>query len=274
MSHRKAMIIACALVALSITPTSIHAEPPKGVVVATEDWAEIPYAGRYLLLNNVWNKQAAKGKHAQRIFAGADNVGGTVGWDWEWKGSDRWVLAFPEIGCGDSPWVKGRGFAPDFPFRVGAKKVTVTIDATIEAEGRLNMSFQIWAISRLPNVKENITREIMIWVYDKSPGDWAWATKRGNVTSGGVIFDVYEKTGHGDDSGAHSNRWAYTSFVARTPILKGTVKIHEFLEYMVNNGMLTMDEFITNVDLGNEIWYGKGTTTLRAYDVKVQDAAE
>ena len=36
----------------------------------TSDWAEISVGKKCVLLNNVWNKNAAKGEYFQKIFSG------------------------------------------------------------------------------------------------------------------------------------------------------------------------------------------------------------
>lgn len=96
-----------------------------------------------------------------------------------------------------------------------------------------------------------------------------WAENRGTFVSGGVTYDVYEKKVHGDDSGAHANKWSYTAFVARTTIMKGVFKIEEFFSFMIKNNMMKADNYITNIDLGNEIWYGKGIVKMRKYEIIV-----
>ncbi len=258
------------LVLLSFA-VSLPSKDPVEVIAKeeTSDWAEIKVGKRCVLLNNVWNKNAAKGKYFQRIFTGKSEGKDFFGWSWDWKGTDKWVVAYPEVGCGDSPWAAKKNFAPEFPFKAGSKKVTASIDASIEADGKYNMTFQIWAVSKLPAVKENITHEIMIWNFNKTSDSWSWAVNRGTLVSGGVTYDVYEKKIHGDDSGAHTNKWSYTAFVARTPILKGVFNIDEFFDFMIKNNMLKTDNYITNIDIGNEIWYGKGTVKIQKYEVIV-----
>ena len=250
----------------------LSSKEPAEIITKTEsaDWAEIAVGKKCVLLNNVWNKNAATGNYSQKIFTGKSGGKDFAGWSWDWKGTDRWVVSYPEIGCGDSPWAAKKNLAPEFPFKAGLKKVTAEIDASIEADGKYNMTFQIWAVSKLPAVKENISHEIMIWNCNKTGDSWSWAVNRGTLVSGGVTYDVYEKKVHGDDSGAHANKWSYTAFVARTRIMKGVFKIDEFFNFMIKNNMLKADNYITNIDIGNEIWYGKGTVKMRKYEVKVQ----
>jgi len=38
---------------------------------------------------------------------------------------------------------------------------------------------------------------------------------------------------------------------------------------MIKNNMMKADNDITNIDIGNEIWYGKGTVKMRKYEILV-----
>lgn len=78
---------------------SLPSKDPVEVITKeeTSDWAEIKVGNRCILLNNVWNKNAAKGKYFQRIFTGKSEGKDFFGWSWDWKGTDRGVFNIDEF---------------------------------------------------------------------------------------------------------------------------------------------------------------------------------
>ena len=69
------------------------------VIIKTEtsDWAEIAVGKKCVLLNNVWNKNAAKGNYSQKIFTAKSDGKDFSGWSWDWKGTDRGVFNIDEF---------------------------------------------------------------------------------------------------------------------------------------------------------------------------------
>jgi len=231
----------------------------------SQDWASFQVNDRYVVMNNVWGKVHTENKYVQTII----DEKGYFGWKWDWKGEGQWVLAYPEVMCGDSPWNEDKNLHPGFPFKAGSKKMIVDFDIELETTGKCDMAFEFWALSALPSKKENISQEVMIWNYDKTGDSWSWAGSLGTFKSEGVTYDVYYKATHGDDSGANDNKWSYIAFVSQTPVLKGKLKVHEFIDFLMKNKMMTTDNYIANFELGNEIWDGTGTAKIKKYQINV-----
>lgn len=232
----------------------------------SNDWDAFIVNEKYRVVNNVWNKNAKTGDYKQSIVKGDD----FFGWKWDWIGEKNVVLSYPEVMNGDSPWNEDPNLNPEFPFQAGSKKLIVDFDIDLQTKGKCNMAFEFWALSALPSKKENISQEVMIWNYNKTGDSWTWARYVGKFKADGIVYDVYHRSNHGDESGANSNKWTYTAIVARKPFLKGTLNVHLFIDYLISKKILTKDNYIANFELGNEVRDGTGSAVIKKYDVKVE----
>lgn len=242
---------------------------PSGRLVkySSEDYALIVLNGGYVLSNNVWNKGATSGPYEQAVFEETVKGKPAFGWQWRWPSSTN-VVSYPEVIYGDKPWDKPMGLVAEFPFKAGSKSITTEFDITIGASGVYNLAFELWSVSALPASKDTITHEIMIWI-----------ANRGMTPAGAIVdtvrigqdaFDVYVRKNHGDASGQVANTWTYIAFTAREPLLKGPLDIGAFVDYLLGEGLLTRDLYITSVELGNEIVQGSGIVEIWDYSVTIQ----
>ncbi|QTL97511.1 hypothetical protein GM661_05695 [Iocasia frigidifontis] len=244
--------------------------PQSGTTIQenTADWGMIMLNDDYFLMNNVWNKEAASGVYQQRIFQ--ENINGkpAIGWQWQWPYSVN-VVAYPEVIYGDKPWDKSLGLVADFPFKAGSKQVTADFDIKIQATGTYNMAFSLWAITDPANPKKTISHEIMIWNvnHNMTPA----GQRKETITVSGHVFDVYVKNSHGDDSGANANIWTYIAFSPRKSIFKGPLDISAFIDYLIDQEILTSANYITSIELGNEIVTGKGITEISNYAIVIKN---
>ncbi len=102
----------------------------------------------------------------------------------------------------------------------------------------------------------------MIWVDRKEAGlDPYWYV--GDVTVDGEKYGFYRIK---DLKGTLSSR-DFMVFIAKKPMLSGSIDVEDFLAYLLAKGYLTKDEYMKNIDFGNEIWYGEGETVLFKFDV-------
>ena len=146
--------------------------PGTPVFEAEKDYASTVLAGRYRLVNNVWNKGATTGRYRQKIFVNDDHGKPVFGWVWKWRDSSG-VATYPEVQVGVSPW-NGEA-APDsgFPFQAGTKKLVVSYDVDLQATGAYNLAFEFWAVARQPVTQDTVTHEVMIWIAGRVRG-WDW----------------------------------------------------------------------------------------------------
>jgi len=150
----------------------------------------------------------------------------------------------------------------------------VNYDITHGVTGKYNLSFDLW-ITENPgktNPPElNIMREIMIWQDYKGrnsiPDIWFVhkVTIDGEIYKFYTVKDLVTMSGTGLDITRD-----YMAFVKETPEYQGDTKIHEFLNYLVEHEYILPTEYLRNVDLGNEIWYGSGETILNDFTISIK----
>jgi hypothetical protein len=91
----------------------------------------------------------------------------------------------------------------------------------------------------------------------------------GKFRVGGVNFDVYVNPNQADNSGANQSQWTYVAFVAQTPLLKGHLDLEIMTGYLLKQGIMANNTFLTSVELGTEITGGEGKAEILDYSVMV-----
>jgi hypothetical protein len=246
---------------------SLAGIPGKTEFASDADWAAATFGGKYRIFNNPWNKNASSGPYHQKVFLKNDNGKPVFGWIWKWRDSTN-VATYPEVLVGHSPWQGEIAPNSGFPFPVGRKRLVVDYDVTMDASGAYNLAFEFWTVSALPVVKDRITHEVMIWIASDhmSPA----GSRIAMATIDGKEFAIYHNPHHGDASGGASNKWGIVSLVAVDPQLKGPLDLGAVISYLQNLGLLSPSEFVVDLELGNEVMRGSGTTVVRNYDVRVE----
>lgn len=240
------------------------------VKAATGDFGgriTVPETG-CVLANNVWDGQAVPKGFSQGVFVEKHGGKFAPGWRWNAPGTRATVLGMPEIICGDKPWDAPQKLRSDFPFRAGEKRLQASFDIELKAEGRYNMAFSLWAVSKLPAVKENISLEIMVW--NVNSGEVPGGEKVGTLAAGGTAFDIYLKGDQGMITGPDPFTWKLVSFVARKPLLKGSLDFGTFIDELLARNILARDDYLTSFELGNEVSNGTGRVAVRTLDLDIR----
>lgn len=241
--------------------------PGTPVFASEKDGAATVVNGRYRLLNNVWNKGATTGRYRQKIFVNDDHGKAVFGWVWKWRDSSG-VATYPEVQVGTSPWNGEAAPESGFPFQAGSKKLVVSYDIDLQASGAYNLAFEFWAVSGLPVSKDTITHEVMIWIAGEALG--AAGSEVGQTTIDGHRFSINLRKNHGDASGANQNTWTIVSLLADKPILHGPLDVSAIIDDLLEHGFLDKRLFIANLELGDEVQRGSGTTLVRNFAVTVE----
>lgn len=261
-----ALLAACSLGA-SRADFELKKIPGTTVFESEQDFASTVVNGRFRIFNNTWNKGATTGRHRQKIFVNDDKGKTIFGWVWKWRESSG-VATYPEVQVGHSPWNGEVAPGSGFPFLAGSKQVKVDYDISLEASGAYNLAFEFWVVSGLPPRKETISHEVMIWIAGERLG--AAGSEVGKMTVQGNTFAVNMKKNHGDASGQNQNTWTIISLLAEKPILHGPLDVGQIIDNLVQNGYLSKHDYIANLELGNEVMRGSGTTMVRNYAVHVE----
>jgi len=232
------------------------------------DWDVLLYNGYYKVQNNVWNKKGASGSSSQKMVL--ETIGGksAFGWQWSWSGTGGNVVAYPEVVFGDKPWDEKSGISTPLPVRAGSAEITADFDVAVNASGVYNMTFTMWVHSSLQDPKNSIKNEIMIWTVNN--GLTPAGSRTGSVTLCGSVWDVYVRKNHVDASGENRQIWTYVAFKARENIFKGPLNLNEFSDYLIGEGLLSAEDYISSVEFGNEVADGKGCTEVTSYSLTVK----
>jgi hypothetical protein len=103
----------------------------------------------------------------------------------------------------------------------------------------------------------------MVWLEVYGPM-YAGGKQVDKVRINGTLYRVYvgEKFGLG---------WRYVAFAPNSPMqTAASVDLLAFFEYLKGKNLITGDEQVAAVNLGNEIISGAGETRLRHYAVTVK----
>jgi hypothetical protein len=261
-------MLAAVVAGVSAFSGAANAQTASATLVkeAAEDNARITVPGSgCVLTNNVWDRKVTPAGFSQSVFLEKRGDQTLPGWRWNAPGKRTTVLSMPEIICGDKPWDTPLGLRSEFPFRAGEKRLHANFDIDLKAEGRYNMAFSLWAVSKLPAAKQNIVREIMIWNVDS--GITPTSEKIGSLETEGTTFDIYLEKNQGMVTGPDPFTWTLVSFVARTPLLKGSLDFGVFVDELLKRKILARNEYLTSLELGDEVAEGSGEVVVKKFDV-------
>ena len=248
--------------------------PTSGTITEenSADWGTVIYNTQYRLSNNVWNKNAATGSYIQRVFTETLNGKTAVGWQWDWTNSSGNVVAYPEIVIGDKAWDVPSGITTSFPVKAGSVDIVADFNTHITAEGRYNMAFSIWGFTNTADPKGSISHEIMIWAFTR--GLVPAGSKKYTTTVDGVNFNVWVRENHGDQSGGTSQTWTYIAFEPESDITNGPFHLDDFIDFLSSKGLISSANYLSSVELGNEVVSGKGTVEIENYAITVTPRSE
>ena len=249
------------------TPAPTDPTPMPSVEEACEDWGDLSIDG-YNYLNNVWNKGTTTDYDQcvmRRVVDGRDEYG----WRWRWPPPSDRVRAYPEVRYGWPPW-HPRPTTSELPDRISSiRDLHVDYEAYMTADGVYNAAFSMWLTNQYPPAPEHITTEIMIWV------DREWDTENRSLEAkslidhadiDGATFAVYVRPDH-VSAGIHHT---YVAFLSHTDRFSGTLDLKQFLDYLVERGIVSADDYVSDVELGNEVKHGTGELWLKRFEVTVR----
>ena len=226
-----------------------------------KDW-ERREAGGYIVENNVWNK-GDRSDYSQCVFLEPEALGAVrAGWAWKWNNPTNDVVAYPDIIFGKNPWFE-TSTTTTLPARIReAGDVEILLDVEHTGTGKRNLAFQVWLTKESAATPKSVTREVMIWL--ENNGLRPAGTKIADLSLDGKALELWENPHHGDPNGLE---WNYFAFVYRTPLLQGRVPLSKMLQYLIETGHVSPDEYLAGINLGNEIINGNGQTLLKRYRV-------
>ena len=224
-------------------------------------------SGSYEVENNVWGKGALTDWSQCVGATNSTRRGLAARWTWDWKSQDNQVKAFPEVVFGHKPGT-ARSTTPLLPRKLGEmRRVVMDYDISTQRNGTGNLSVDIW-LTDTPTpttfAVPPITHEVMIWLETFGPM-YAGGEQIDTVSIHGIPYRVYvgEKFGLG---------WRYIAFKPENTPMQPVAQIDlmPYLLYLQTKGLLTPESHVANINLGNEIISGAGTTQVNHLAIDVE----
>ena len=254
---------------------SVLSADPAPANISCTDYSEYD-TGNGRLANNVWNKQAAGTfPYTQCLTAKGPLSAKIFGWSWNWPANSGSVFAYPEIVYGWKPWNGGTSNVPTLPIKVSAiTTLRFSYDVTVITNGKHNVATSMWLTSNgttSNNVDaSHVTTEFMIWSdgYDFQPaGNMAGIY----TTLTGTQYEVWFNTSQVDASGQNLNlKWKYVAYRAVVPNLAPTIDLKLILKDAVTRGFISSSDYVSNVELGNEVMSSSGQTWINSISLIAQ----
>lgn len=229
-----------------------------------QDWATFK-ALQYELSNNTWGKQDIK-DYEQCIYQNTANPM-QAGWSWRWPKLWNGVKAYPSLMYGYKPWNR-HSTTQTLPLQLTElDSLTVNFAAEMEYEGAVNLLLEAWLTDSPDPKPYDRTSEIAIHLMQHQ-----WPGQGGDyydsVTIDRHTYDVYinhKMKVPGDD-----HTWSYLSFVnTGRPVLRGEINLKAFVDYLLEKRMIIETEYLTSVELGNEIDHGTGHSRIHYFHTLV-----
>ncbi|AWF82276.1 glycoside hydrolase family 12 [Microbulbifer sp. A4B17] len=245
---------------------------PETITISCKDYYSVPTKFG-VLSNNVWNKHAAKDDPWSQCLE-KRHVDGELqfGWSWSWPYGREVIYAQPQIKVGSSPWAPEPKFDDSFPLKISSlTELDIFHHTESMSNGNHNTTTTMWLISEAYRGGEQnrsvIAAEIMIWTYFTEGHFSPAGRKRGELSINGTVWEIWYDKNWKDMSGINDNNWVYISFKAKQPSVKVSIPGLKLLKFAIQDGLISKDWYIADVELGNEVMSGSGVTWVKDFAV-------
>jgi len=256
-------------VSTSILSAPAQAHPSStSVEVRTLDNALLPIPGA-VLYNNVYGKgQIANYK--QSVFHG----NGNTGWDWDWPQSGGSSLkVYPEVLVGRSPWSDAGGLAgaaglsagDQLPRRLDEARQTIDFDFTTVAKGLWLGSFDFWITRSDHPTTKDIVSNLCIWTINHGlkPSDVYKGRHQMLKIGGRTYLAIFETPKEAPDK-----PWKTLCLIDTDQRSKGSIALGPLMDALITRGLAKPTDFLATAELGTEVAFGKGHTTLHSFKLR------
>ena len=264
---KQLLVLSLLLVSASILFVVAQANPPAAPAeVRTEDNALLPIPGA-VLYNNVYGKGDIV-NYKQSIFRGRDDAG----WEWDWPESGGPSLKnYPEVLVGRSPWSDAGGIAGaadlsagnQLPRRLSETRMTIDFDSSTVADGLWLESFDFWITSSDHPTAKDIVSNLTIWTMNHGLKP-TYKGRHMTLKIGGRTYEaIFETPKEQPDK-----PWKTLCLVDTEPRSKGSLELGPLVDVLIAHGLAKPTDFLATAELGSEVAYGKGRTTLRTFRLR------
>lgn len=217
------------------------------------------------LQNNVWGKQNSD--DYQQCIAQNVQQPNQFRWRWHWSNDRLGVKAYPSLLYGYKPWVN-YSTSPDLPKKLtDVNDIWVKFDVRSQTQGRVNLLLEAWLTDN-PNPKPyDRTSEIAIHLMQQNwPGQGGEYVE--TISLQGHVFKVY--LNHQMQVPNDPHTWSYLSFVKQgQPLYQARLNLRPFINYLLDKRFIIKSEYLSSIELGNEIDQGFGDTQIKSFSVHI-----
>ncbi len=255
------------ILSTSLTACSLYGNTTDDNQLSTcKHWDFIQF-DEYEVHNNVWDKRNIK-NFEQCIYKNTSSDKESVGWRWDWPVATGNIKAYPSILYGLKPW-SHKSTTPNLPIKIDDIELFKTkFQVDENSKGGMNLLIDAWITNSNNPRPHNRIAELAIHIYQKQ-----WQGQAGKyietILIDGIVYDFYKQENmsvHGDN-----HNWAYLGFVHKgRPKYSGNVNIKHFTDYLVKNGHLDKDSYLSSIEFGNEITHGQGEIRISHFQVDVK----
>jgi hypothetical protein len=217
--------------------------------------------GEYLVENCTWNIQAAHGKWRQTVFC--DPATGSMGWRWDFSGEDAAVKTYPEIIFGRKPFDSYTSTTPRLPAPLASARFRLEYDYEAKAEGSYNTTTDISFTDSTNPGPANIRAKLMIW-FDRQNMAFFESGRTTAAVIGGRRHQVLINRNHVGPEG----RWVFIALLPDNLPRQGELDLTAYFGYLLADGALKPEWFLSSIEAGSEIANGQGEITFKRFVVR------
>ncbi len=221
--------------------------------------------GELRIINNQWGKdKIKKGSVEICIYQLPENKPYQFGWHFSCPTKSYGVLAYPEIRWGKSIWSHepaDKNFMPVSQM----ESFSIQYDAELQTNGgKMNLAADIWLGNDSLAYRKAISTEIMVWEYSdqfKSNGK-----KIAEIVTSQGLYELRVGKIKRKQMGLE---WKYIAFIRKGNRTSGVIPLQELFEYIIENGYISQEEYLSTVEFGTELSSSNGSIAFREYSIEL-----
>jgi hypothetical protein len=186
--------------------------------------------------------------------------GNEGGWTWDWpESAGPGVKTYPEIILGRSPWQPVRA-GNQLPCPIRNARLALDFDFTSEGSGSWCESFDFWITSKADLTSKDITCNLTIWTM-KHGLEPPYKGRHETLKVGGRTYEAIFET----PSEQPGKAWKTLCLLDTEPRSRGSLELGPLVDLLIARGLAQPAHFLATAELGSEIAFGKGRTTIRKF---------
>lgn len=221
--------------------------------------------GQFMLVNNIWNPGSAQYTQCvQATIAKETGVQSAV-FEWNFVSADNSVKTFPSIAYGQKSGYTA-STTTKLPILVGdladvfvqGKVITQCMNECLY-DTAIDLFFSKTKTTNGFNPSSEI---IILTDYNVKAFGGIYQQR---VAIDGVEYDLYQGAiPNGSDP---TQTWNFIAYIAVKPMTTLTLNMKSFIGDAVKRGFVKPSEYFDSIEIGTEVIYGQGKTTLSDYQI-------